>query len=46
MQHSWWHIPGGGADRTPGYRGGRARFGIDVHFIAHREPPPAEAPEA
>ena len=45
MQHSWWHIPGGGpiARRVIEEAGA---FGIDVHFIAHREPPPAEAPEA
>ncbi len=44
IQHSWWHIPGGGpiVRRVIEQAGA---FGIDVHLIARRESPPAEAPE-
>jgi len=44
IQHSWWHIPGGGSIvRRVIHEAGA--FGIDVHLIARREPPPAEALE-
>jgi K+-sensing histidine kinase KdpD len=44
IQHSWWHIPGGGPIVRRVIEEAGA-FGIDVHLIAHRESPPAEAPE-
>jgi two-component system, OmpR family, sensor histidine kinase KdpD len=43
IQHSWWHIPGGGPIvRQIIHEAGAS--GIDVHLIARREPPPAAAP--
>jgi two-component system, OmpR family, sensor histidine kinase KdpD len=43
VQRSWWHIPGGGSIvRRVIHEAGAA--GIDVHLIARRELPPAEAP--
>jgi two-component system, OmpR family, sensor histidine kinase KdpD len=44
IQHSWWHIPGGGPIVRRVIEEAGA-FGIDVHLIARRESPPAEAPE-
>ncbi len=45
IQHSWWHIPGGGPIlRRVIYEAG-ACF-IDVHLIARHELPPAEASES
>ena len=42
IQHSWWHFPGGGPIvRQVIHEAGAA--GIDVHLIARRELPPAEA---
>jgi len=44
IQNSWWHIVGGGPVlRRVIHEAGA--FGIDVHLIAHREPPHAEALE-
>jgi two-component system sensor histidine kinase KdpD len=43
IQHSWWHIPGGGRilrrviDEA-------AASGIDVHLISRHEPPRAQTP--
>jgi two-component system sensor histidine kinase KdpD len=43
VQRSWWHIPSGGSIvRQVIHEAGAA--GIDVHLIARRELPPAEAP--
>jgi K+-sensing histidine kinase KdpD len=43
IQHSWWHIPGGGPIvRQVIHEAGAS--GIDVNLIARREPPPAAAP--
>ena len=45
IQHSWWHIPGGGPIlRRVIYEAGAC--GIDVHLIARHELPPAEASES
>ena len=45
IQHSWWHLPGGGPIvRQVIHEAGGA--GIDVHLIARREPPPAAAPSS
>ena len=42
IQHSWWHLPGGGPIvRQVIHEAGGA--GIDVHLIARREPPPVAA---
>ena len=42
IQHSWWHIADGGPIlRRVIHEAGAS--GIDVHLIARREPPPAEA---
>jgi two-component system sensor histidine kinase KdpD len=43
IQHSWWHIPGGGPIVRQIIHEASAS-GIDVHLIARREPPPAAAP--
>ncbi len=44
IQHSWWHIPGGGRIvRRVIHEAGAS--GIDVHLIARRELPPAETLE-
>ncbi|MGD0246432.1 MAG: universal stress protein [Streptosporangiaceae bacterium] len=41
IQHSWWHLPGGGPIvRQVIHEAGAS--GIDVHLIARREPAPAE----
>jgi len=45
IQHSWWHIPGGGPIVRRVIEEAGA-FGIDVHVSACRELPPAEAPES
>ena len=45
IQHSWWHIPGGGPIVRRVIEDVGAS-GIDVHLIARREPPRAEAPES
>ena len=42
IQHSWWHIPGGGPILRRVIHEASAS-GIDVHLIARRELPPAEA---
>jgi two-component system, OmpR family, sensor histidine kinase KdpD len=42
IQHSWWHITDGGAILRRVIHEADA-FGIDVHLIARREPPHAEA---
>ena len=45
IQSSWWHIVGGGPVlRRVIHEAGAS--GIDVHVIAHREPPPAAASES
>jgi two-component system sensor histidine kinase KdpD len=45
IQHSWWHIPGGGPIfRQVVHEAGAS--GIDVHLIARREPPAATASSA
>ena len=45
IQRSWWHIPGGGQIvRQVIHEAGAS--GIDVHLIARREPPHAEALES
>jgi two-component system sensor histidine kinase KdpD len=44
IQHSWWHIPGGGPIVRRIIEEAGAS-GIDVHLIGRREPPRAEAPE-
>ena len=45
IQRSWWHIAGGGRIvRRVMHEAGA--FGIDVHVIARREMPPAEASES
>ena len=45
IQHSWWHIPGGGPIlRRVIHEAGAC--GIDVHLIARHELPPAEALES
>jgi K+-sensing histidine kinase KdpD len=44
IQHSWWHIPGGGPILRRVIEEAAAS-GIDVHLIARRERPRAEAPE-
>jgi two-component system, OmpR family, sensor histidine kinase KdpD len=44
VQHSWWRIPDGGPIlRRVIHEAGE--YGIDIHLIARREPPSAEAPE-
>ena len=45
IQSSWWHIVGGGPILRQVIHEAGA-FGIDVHIIAHRELPPAAAPES
>ena len=45
IQHSWWHIPGGGPIVRRVIEEAGA-FGIDVHLIGRREPPHAEARES
>jgi two-component system sensor histidine kinase KdpD len=45
IQHSWWHIPGGGPIVRRVIEEAGAS-GIDVHLIARGEPPHAEAPES
>jgi two-component system sensor histidine kinase KdpD len=44
IQHSWWHIPGGGPIVRRVIEEAGAS-GIDVHLIGRREPSHAEAPE-
>ena len=45
IQHSWWHVAGGGPIlRRVIHEAGA--FGIDIHLIARRELPPAEALES
>ncbi len=45
VQHSWWHIAGGGPIvRRVIHEAGAC--GIDVHLIARHELPPAEAFES
>jgi two-component system, OmpR family, sensor histidine kinase KdpD len=45
IQRSWWHIPGGGPIvRRVIHEAGAS--GIDVHLIARREPPHADAHES
>ena len=39
IQHSWWHITDGGPILRRVIHEADA-FGIDVHLIARREPPP------
>jgi two-component system sensor histidine kinase KdpD len=43
IQHSWWHIPGGGPIVRQIIHAAGAS-GIDIHLIARREPPPAAVP--
>jgi two-component system sensor histidine kinase KdpD len=43
IQSSWWHIPGGGPILRRVIHDAGA-YGIDVHLIARREPPPGAAP--
>jgi K+-sensing histidine kinase KdpD len=45
IQHSWWHIPGGGPILRQIIHDAGAS-GIDVHLIARREPPPDAPPDA
>ena len=45
IQRSWWHIADGGPIVRRVIQEAGAS-GIDVHLIARREPPPAEAPES
>ena len=45
IQHSWWHITDGGPILRRVIHEADS-FGIDVHLIAHREPPHAEALES
>jgi hypothetical protein len=44
IQHSWWHIPGGGPILRRVIEEAGAS-GIDVHLIGRREPPRARSPE-
>jgi len=45
IQRGWWHFADGGPVlRRVIHEAGA--FGIDVHIIAHQEPPPAEASES
>jgi K+-sensing histidine kinase KdpD len=44
IQHSWWHIPGGGPILRRVIEEADAS-GIDVHLIGRREPPRARSPE-
>ena len=44
IQRSWWHIADGGPIVRRVIHEADAS-GIDVHLIARREQPPAEAPE-
>jgi K+-sensing histidine kinase KdpD len=45
IQHSWWHIPGGGPILRQIIHDAGAS-GIDVHLIGRREPPPDAAPSS
>ena len=45
IQRNWWHIADGGPIMRRVIHEADA-FGIDVHLIAHRDPPHAKAPES
>lgn len=45
LERNWWHVADGGPILRRVIHEADA-FGIDIHLIAHREPPHAKAPES